>query len=256
MKDLLADPVNEKWRQYSIEFCGGTHLPNIADAGSFTIQSEESVSKGIRRIVALTGTAASAAMAAADKSDALIAQARAANESDLSSFITALNQSVSTLPLRAKRRVQAAVVELQSRIKAFEKTQAQSNSSSIDTQAITAELVTNAPPLGPGKLVVGEIPDANDDQLRAVMDSLRKKLTSHAIMLGTVNGDKVSFVSAVSDDLIAKGLKAGDWIRETAKIAGGGGGGRPQMAQAGGKDPSKLGEALEKARSFAAATVG
>jgi len=72
-------------------------------------------------------------------------------------------------------------------------------------------------------------------------------------MLAAVAGERVSFVSAVSDDLIAKGLKAGDWIRETAKAAGGGGGGRPQMAQAGGKDPSKLGEALEKAKAFAMA---
>ena len=65
----------------------------------------------------------------------------------------------------------------------------------------------------------------------------------------------MSFVAAVSDDLIKAGLKAGDWIRETAKVAGGGGGGRPQMAQAGGKDPAKLGEALEVAKSFATKTV-
>ena len=65
----------------------------------------------------------------------------------------------------------------------------------------------------------------------------------------------MSFVAAVSDDLIAKGLKAGDWIRETAKVAGGGGGGRPQMAQAGGKDPAKLPEALEVARRVRAASA-
>jgi alanyl-tRNA synthetase len=70
-------------------------------------------------------------------------------------------------------------------------------------------------------------------------------------MLAAVTGDRITFVAAVSDDLISKGLKAGDWIRETAKIAGGGGGGKPNMAQAGGKDPTKLSEALEKARSFA-----
>jgi alanyl-tRNA synthetase len=74
-------------------------------------------------------------------------------------------------------------------------------------------------------------------------------------MLASVGDAKVSFISAVSDDLIAKGLKAGDWIRETAKAAGGGGGGRPQMAQAGGKDTSKVGEALEIARNFAADAV-
>ena len=65
----------------------------------------------------------------------------------------------------------------------------------------------------------------------------------------------MNFVAAVSDDLIAKGLKAGDWIRETAKVAGGGGGGRPQMAQAGGKDPSKLPQALETAKAFAKAKM-
>jgi len=74
-------------------------------------------------------------------------------------------------------------------------------------------------------------------------------------MLASASDGKVSFVSAVSDDLIAKGLKAGDWIRETAKVAGGGGGGRPQMAQAGGKDPSKVDEALKTARKFAVAAV-
>ena len=74
-------------------------------------------------------------------------------------------------------------------------------------------------------------------------------------MLGATDGTKVTFVAAVSDDLIAKGLKAGDWIRETAKVAGGGGGGRPQMAQAGGKDPKKLQEALETARRVATSAV-
>ncbi len=88
------------------------------------------------------------------------------------------------------------------------------------------------------------------------MDSLRKRAPSSAILLGSATGeDKVTFVAAVSDDVIAKGLKAGDWIRETAKVAGGGGGGRPQMAQAGGKEPAKLGEALNVAREFAKKTI-
>ncbi len=65
----------------------------------------------------------------------------------------------------------------------------------------------------------------------------------------------MTFIAAVSDDLISAGLKAGDWIRETAKVAGGGGGGRAQMAQAGGKDPTKLQDALTQARAFAVATV-
>ena len=101
------------------------------------------------------------------------------------------------------------------------------------------------------KLVVGSINGAGNEQLLSAMDSIKKKAGSYAVMLGSADDGKVNFVAAVSDDLIARGLKAGDWIRETAKVAGGGGGGRPQMAQAGGKDPSKLDEALETARRFA-----
>jgi alanyl-tRNA synthetase len=87
------------------------------------------------------------------------------------------------------------------------------------------------------------------------MDSLKKKSPTHGILLASASDGKVNFVAAVSDDLIAKGLKAGDWVREAAKVAGGGGGGRPQMAQAGGKDPSKLPDALNTARDFAKRVV-
>ena len=73
------------------------------------------------------------------------------------------------------------------------------------------------------------------------MDSLKKKAGSYAVLLGSADDGKVSFVAAVSDDLIKQGLKAGDWIKETAKTAGGGGGGRPQMAQGSGKNPRKAG---------------
>src|SRR5205823_9144104 len=78
-----------------------------------------------------------------------------------------------------------------------------------------------------------------------------EKTGSYGVLLAAANGEKVTFVAAVSDDLVAAGLKAGDWVRETAKVAGGGGGGRPQMAQAGGKDSSKLQDALTKACQFA-----
>ncbi len=88
------------------------------------------------------------------------------------------------------------------------------------------------------------------------IDSLKKKAGSYGILLAAATGEKVTFIAVVSDDLIALGLKAGDWVKESAKIAGGGGGGRPQMAQAGGKDPSKLPEALRVAREFATRVAG
>ena len=84
------------------------------------------------------------------------------------------------------------------------------------------------------------------------MDCIRKDLPTCAIFLACVEGDKVSFIVAVSDDLVAKGLKAGDWLKEVAKVAGGTGGGRPQMAQGGAKDPRKLNAALDAARAIAA----
>jgi alanyl-tRNA synthetase len=258
VEDLLKDPSNEKWRQYSIEFCGGTHLRRTGDVEGFAIVSEESVSKGIRRIVALTGLAASAASNAARELDAAITRARATPDADLAKAIAFIQKqlSVENLPLRAKRRGQAAVAELQAKQKAFEKSQKSSPSSSgVDAVAIASQLLNDAPALGPGKMIIGEITGASDDQLRAAMDSLKKKSPSHGILLASASDAKVTFVAAVSDDLIAKGLKAGDWVREAAKITGGGGGGRPQMAQAGGKDPAKLAQALDAARAWAQAAV-
>jgi alanyl-tRNA synthetase len=254
---LLKDPANAKWREYSIEFCGGTHLKNAGECEGFVITSEESVSKGIRRITALTGLTASAASSAARDLDAAIAQAKSAPDADLRDAIANLQKllAVENLPLRAKRRGQAAVTELQARQKSAEKASKKEAGGNVDALARAGELLAGAEQLGGAKLVIGEILGAGQDQLFAAVDSLKKKSLSHGILLGAASEGKVSFVAAVSDDLIAKGLKAGDWVREAAKIAGGGGGGRPQMAQAGGKDPAKLPDALARAREFAQGVV-
>jgi alanyl-tRNA synthetase len=257
VRDLLADPANPKWREFSVEFCGGTHLPSSDVAAHFAILAEESVSKGIRRLVAVTGVAASAAGESADRADELVQRAKAASDDKLAGSITELNQALTTpLPLRAKRRVQSAVAELQSRMKAAEKKAKSQGAGSADAAAITQALVAEAIPVGNGQLIVGTVPGATDEQLRSVMDSLRKKSSSHAILLGSAMDAKVAFVAAVSDDLIAKGLKAGDWVREAAKAAGGGGGGSPKMAQAGGKEPAKLADALAVAKTFAQRSLG
>ena len=256
--DLLADPANPKWRGYSIEFCGGTHVGRTSEIDGFVVMGEESVSKGIRRVVALTGEGARQAKAAQARVDELAERARRAPDAELATALAELNKALAApnLGLRARRRGQAAVAEVQAKLKALEKAQRSAGGSGVDAVAAAAQLLEVAPPLGPGKLIVGPIPGATADQLLAAMDSLKKKAGSFGLMLGSAEDGKVSFVAAVSDDLIAKGLKAGDWIRETAKVAGGGGGGRPQMAQAGGKDPSKLEEALETARKFAREKVG
>jgi len=252
VKDLLADPANAKWRQFSIEFCGGTHLRSSDQASAFVITAEESVSKGIRRIVALTGEAARATTEAAARADVLIQKAGSAADAGLPPLIVSLNQAVSSpLPLRAKRRMQSAVAQLQTRYKTFEKTSKPRSSSDIDPIAIAGKLLSEATDLHGAKLIVGEIAGASDEQLRSAVDSLRKRAPAHAILLASSEGQKANFVAAVSDDLIARGLKAGEWVKQTASVAGGGGGGRPNMAQGSGKDPAKIPQALDAARQFA-----
>jgi alanyl-tRNA synthetase len=245
LKDLLADPANQRWREFSIEFCGGTHLANTADAEAFCLIAEESVSKGIRRIVALTGPSARETAEQGRQLQELVAQATSAADDHLGGLIAAMQKilAAGNLPLLVKRRAQATLNELFTRQKSWEKKNAAR--SAVDPAIAAGELLAKAADLGPGKLIVGSIAGVTEDQLRASVDWLKKKTPSYAILLGATDGQKVFFVAAVSDDLIAKGLKAGDWVRQAAQAAGGGGGGRPQMAQAGGKDPSKLGEALE-----------
>jgi alanyl-tRNA synthetase len=257
--ELLKNPSDEKWHQFSVEFCGGTHLKSTADIEAFAITAEESVSKGIRRIVALTGSAASAALSQSQDLLGAVEKARSVPESELATVIGGLQKqlgAIENIPLRAKRRVQAAVTELQAKLKSWEKAQQKAAAGAgVDAVGFAGTLLNEATPLGGAKLVVGEIPGAAGDQLFSAADSIKKKAGSYAVMLASAADGKVNFVAAVSDDLIAKGLKAGDWIREVAKVAGGGGGGRPQMAQAGGKDPSKLPDALNVAREYAAKAV-
>jgi alanyl-tRNA synthetase len=251
ISELLKNPSNADWRRYSIEFCGGTHLKNTGDVEGFVITSEESVSKGVRRLVALTGPAAKAVDDACLELDLELYLARAASEAQLPQVINALQKRLGAenLSLRAKRVGQAAVAELQAKQKAWEKSQQKPSGATIDVAQVAAGLLNN------GNVIVESLGNVSDDQLRSVIDSIKKRSPSFAALLAGSDGQKLSFVAAVSDDLIAKGLKAGDWVREAAKAAGGGGGGRPQMAQAGGKDPAKLQVALDVAREYAAAKV-
>jgi alanyl-tRNA synthetase len=223
-KDLTAE--------HSVEFCGGTHLCHTGQAGFFKITGEENLAKGIRRITAVTGRGA----------------VEYVHQMEMS--LRGVSQALGIAPQQAPQRIAA----LQEEIKQLKKKLA-SGGGGVDPVAAAGALLEQALELGPGRLIVGEIAGANDEQLRAAMDSLKKRAGSYGIMLASADEGKVNFVAAVSDDLIASGLKAGDWIRETARAAGGGGGGRPQMAQAGGKNPEKLGEALEVARVFAEKAV-
>jgi len=250
--DLLAQPDLAAWRKHAIEFCGGTHVARTGAIGRFVITAEESVSKGVRRIVALTGNAALAAAQQSRLMDEAIAAAQSLKESELPGAINALQKKsgADDVPLLARRRAQLSIAGLQDKLKKWEKAQ-QASGGSIDIAGIATQLLASAQDLAGGKLVVAEVADASADQLRGVLDSIRKRQPSVAALVAASDGAKLSFVTAVTDELIARGLRAGDWVKEAAKVAGGGGGGSPQMGQAGGKDPSRLADALAAGRQYA-----
>jgi alanyl-tRNA synthetase len=215
-------------RMHSIEFCGGTHASRTGDIGFFKIIGEESVSKGVRRITAVTGE------------EALEYVQRM--EADLKS----IGQALSSPAEEAPARIQA----LREEVRTLKKKLA-SGGGGADPSTAAVRLLESAESLGGAKLVVGELPDATEEQLRQAVDAIKARSGSFAAMLASAGAEKVMFVAAVSEDLIKRGLKAGDWVRETASVAGGGGGGKPNLAQAGGKHPEKLADALAKAREVA-----
>jgi alanyl-tRNA synthetase len=112
-------------------------------------------------------------------------------------------------------------------------------------------LISEGEKVGGVLVVTRELESSNPNVMRQLIDQVRKKSSPAAIFLATALGsDKVVLVAGVSNELVERGIKSGDWVKEIAPIVGGGGGGKPDMAQAGGKLPDKIGEALEKAKSF------
>ncbi|MFW6060478.1 MAG: alanine--tRNA ligase-related protein, partial [Phycisphaeraceae bacterium] len=251
MEELLADPENEQWKQYSVEFCGGTHLARTGQAEAFAIVSEEAVAKGVRRVTALTGEAARDAR---HQGEALLQRLEALrnqkhDDADrLRSEINELQQAISeqTLPATVRAMLNAGLSALQRTLKDLDKRRSQASAAGVVDQARQLADETD------GELIVARFDEADGNALRTAVDVMRKKKPDAALLLAGVSGEKVAIVAAVPKDKIDKGLKAGDWVKETAKVVGGGGGGKPDMAQAGGKDPSKVEEALETAREFAA----
>jgi alanyl-tRNA synthetase len=221
---------------FSKEFCGGTHVSNTREIGGFVIQKEESVSAGVRRITALTGPG-------------LIAHLTARSE--------VVDDLIEMLKAGADQ-VTARVAKLPDENKKLKKElKAGGGTSAGDALAEAHRLLEAADQIGDAFVIVGQLPGAGVDQARTAIDSLKKKAKSATIVLGIPGEDgKVMLLAGVTDDLIKKGVKAGDIVKEIAPIVGGGGGGRPNMAQAGGKDASKLDEALGKAKAMIAEKLG
>lgn len=211
---------------FSREFCGGTHVDNVGIIGNFKIIKEESISAGVRRITGLTGSALNEYF-----------QQRSETIDELTALLKVPSEKV-------LERVTGIIKDNKQLTKQL-KSSAKQTGSDVLTQARL--LLEKCEKINKTSIVVGKLEDASAQQGREAIDMLKKKAGSVAIVLGLAENDKVILLAAVSDDLIKKGIKAGDIVKAIAPIVGGGGGGRPQMAEAGGKNPDKIDEALSAA---------
>lgn len=209
---------------FSKELCGGTHLDNSGRIGPFRILSEESVSAGTRRITALTGRKALEHVRRAERSLAEIA---------------------ATLKIPAQD-VPGRVAGLVKEVRQLKKQQESAPKGGLSADSLLA----GAADVAGTKVVVAEVPTAGPQVLRQMIDQIRKKSAPAAVFLASPQDEgKVMLVAGLSRDLTERGLSAVDWVRKPAELVDGGGGGRSDMAQAGGKDATHLAEALETAKS-------
>ncbi|OBR65836.1 alanine--tRNA ligase [Paenibacillus oryzae] len=211
---------------YSLELCGGCHVGNTSQIGMIKLLGESGIGSGVRRIEAVTGKHAYSFF---EHQGDLLKQAAAL-----------LKSGVNDVP----KRIEAMNAELRELARSNESLQAKLShieAGSLETQAIK---------VGEISVLCARVNAPSMDALRNIVDELRPKLPSSVIVLGAVQDDKVNLAAAVSADLVKKGLHAGKIIKEAAQKCGGNGGGRPDMAQAGGKDVSKLDEALKLAEEL------
>jgi alanyl-tRNA synthetase len=213
---------------FSAELCGGTHVQLTGDIGSAMIVGEGAVGAGVRRIEVLTGRG-------------VLEQARR-QQRQLSEAAKVLGGTPDTLAEQAGK--------LAAQLSETEKQLAQAKRDLAKVQF--NELLDGAQTVNGARVLVAEVKADSADLMREMSDWFRGKYPSGAVVLGAVINDKPSLLVAVSQDLNKKGVDAGKLIKEIAAVVGGGGGGRPNLAQAGGKDPARLGEALDKARALLA----
>jgi alanyl-tRNA synthetase len=231
---LFGEKYGERVRvvqigDFSKELCGGTHLPHASAIGGFAIVSEGSIGAGMRRIEAVTGKEAH--MLAARQRELLAEAARA----------------LKSTPEQVAKRI----VYVQAQIRAQSRVTARAQVSRAKRDY--ADLHARAQDVNGVKVVAARVHALGREALRALADQVRSKLGSGVVVLGSKAEGRVQLVAAVSKDLLAAGYHAGNLIREVAKLVGGGGGGRPDFAQAGGKNPERLDEALAKVKDLVAA---
>lgn len=208
---------------FSMELCGGTHVKNTSQIGSIKIISEGAVGAGLRRIEAITGEAVM---------NYLLEDER---------LLDNISAALKAPRFEVLNRIQSLLEEIKQKDRKLEQMEAQAAKNQVE------EYLGKVTKIKDISLLSCKVEASDMDALRNMADMFKERLKSGIVVLGTVMDDKVSFVVMVTKDLLGKGAHAGNIIKEVAKITGGGGGGRPDMAQAGGKDKEKLEEALANA---------
>ncbi|MEO1637524.1 MAG: DHHA1 domain-containing protein, partial [Cyanobacteria bacterium J06631_9] len=209
----------------SMELCGGTHVGNTAEIGVFKIISETGVAAGIRRIEAVAGPAVLDYLDVRDRIVKDLSDRFKSKPEDITDRVTGLQSEL--------RATQKELTALKSEL-ALTKSE---------------QLLDTAETIGEFPVIVANLDAVDADSLKTAAERLLQKLGDGAVVLGSIPAEgKVSLVAAFSKPVIGKGLQAGKFIGGIAKLCGGGGGGRPNFAQAGGRDASKLPEALETAK--------
>lgn len=211
---------------YSIELCGGIHVGNTAEIGLFKIVSESGIGAGTRRIEAVTGAGAYRVM---------------------NQHLETLEQAAAVLKTKTTE-VPVRIESLQQQLRETERANESLQAKLANIEA--ASLKDDVEEINGVRVLAKRVDVSDMDALRGMMDELKSSLGSAIIVLGSAQGEKVNLVASVSKDLIDQGYHAGKLIKEVATRCGGGGGGRPDMAQAGGKDASKLEEALAYASQY------
>jgi alanyl-tRNA synthetase len=211
--------------EFSRELCGGTHLESVGQVGLFKVIGEESVAAGVRRITALTGRAALEYVRQEEEILGDLAATLRVPPGQVGQRVSALLEEIKTLKKQASQRPREAGAGV-----------------SAD------DLLAEARQIAGAAVVVLAVGGSSADELRQLIDVLRRKRPERlAVLLASTAGEKVQLVAGLSRDLVDAGLHAGNWLKEVAPIVGGGGGGRPDLAQAGGKVPDQVPAALAKA---------
>jgi alanyl-tRNA synthetase len=211
---------------YSLELCGGCHVSNTAEIGLFKIVSESGIGAGTRRIEAVT---AKGAYQFVNNQEAALKQAA---------------ETLKAKPLNVPQKLDQLFIEMKHVQKENDALQQKLSSYEAKNILDKVEHINGVPCL------IEQVNVSDMNQLRSMVDDLKQKLPSGIILLATVNDGKVQLASGVSKDLVEQGYHAGNLIKQAATVCGGGGGGRPDMAQAGGKEPEKVPAALQEVKTM------